>query len=86
MLWSDESNIELFKPPGAAQYVRRRRGEAYQPDCIAPSVKFGGGSIMAFTRRRRTRAVRMNSQYYTQILEEMLEPILKYRNTTTPTR
>lgn len=26
--------------------MRRRVGEAYRPDCLIPTVKFGGGSIM----------------------------------------
>lgn len=26
--------------------VRRRPGGAYKPQCLAPTVKFGGGSVM----------------------------------------
>ncbi|XP_018371229.1 PREDICTED: transposable element Tc1 transposase [Trachymyrmex cornetzi] len=41
ILWSDESNIQLFGTPGAV-YVHRRIGEAYNPKCIVPTVKHGG--------------------------------------------
>ncbi|CAK9799193.1 Transposable element Tc1 transposase [Anthophora plagiata] len=45
IIWSDESDIEIFGTPGA-QFVHRRPGEAFRPDCILPTVKHGGGSVM----------------------------------------
>ena len=35
----------MFGTPGTT-YVRRRPGEEYNPDCVVPTVKFGGGSVM----------------------------------------
>ncbi|KAI4459369.1 transposable element-related [Holotrichia oblita] len=79
-MWSDESNIELFGQPGAA-YVRRRPREAYNAECIIPTVKFGGGSIMVWGYMTATGVGvlllcerRMNSHRYIEVLEEVLEP------------
>ena len=43
--WSDESPYQMFMPQKKA-YVRRRLGERYHPDCILPTVKQGGGTVM----------------------------------------
>ena len=45
VIFSDESNFQLFPTPGRLM-VRRRPGEAYKPQCLPPIVKFGGGSVM----------------------------------------
>jgi transposase len=45
IVWSDESRFALFETDGRAR-VWRRVGEAYNIDCIQPTVKFGGGSVM----------------------------------------
>ena len=45
VLWSDESSFQLFCGAKRA-YVRRRVGEKYSPQCIVPTVKHGGGSLM----------------------------------------
>lgn len=45
VLWSDETKIEFFGTK-RRQYVRRKEGERYKKQCIAPTVKFGGGSVM----------------------------------------
>ena len=44
VLYTDESKFEIFgtKRP---QHVRRRIGEAYQPECLNPTIKHGGGSL-----------------------------------------
>ena len=47
VLWSDESSVEVFGSR-QRQYVRRRKGERYQMDCVMPSVKFGGGKMMVW--------------------------------------
>ena len=45
IIWSDESRFALFESDGRER-VWRRVGEAYNIDCIKPTVKFGGGSVM----------------------------------------
>jgi transposase len=46
VLWSDESKYQLF--PTGRVIVRRRTHEKWHPQCIIPTVKFGGGSIMVW--------------------------------------
>ncbi|KAK1800200.1 hypothetical protein P4O66_000249 [Electrophorus voltai] len=43
VIFSDECNFQLCPTPGRVM-VRRRPGEAYKPECLAPTVKFGAGS------------------------------------------
>lgn len=47
VLFSDESKFNLYHHDGR-QVVRRRPGEEYLPQCIAPSVKYGGGGVMVW--------------------------------------
>ena len=47
VLWSDESKFEVFGTKRKI-YVRRRKNEKFLKDCIAPTVKHGGGSIMVW--------------------------------------
>lgn len=47
VVWSDESKFELFGTK-RRQYVRRKAGERYKKQCIAPTVKHGGGSVMVW--------------------------------------
>ena len=47
VLWSDESKFEIFGS-NRRQYVRRRAGERYNSECLQPSVKHGGGSVMVW--------------------------------------
>ena len=49
IVWSDESRFTLFKSDGRAK-VWRNSGETYNKDCIQPTVKFGGGSVMFWGR------------------------------------
>ena len=74
---------QIFGNPGAV-YVRRREGEAFHPDCVVPTVKFGGGSVMVWgcmassgTGMLYTYEGRMNSTIYTNILD------LVYRSSLT---
>ena len=59
-------------------YVRRREGEAFHPDCVVPTVKFGGGSVMVWgcmassgTGMLYTCEGRMNSTIYTNMLDQV---------------
>lgn len=47
VLWTDESKFEMFGSR-RRQYVRRRPGEEYLEDCLNPTMKHGGGSIMVW--------------------------------------
>ncbi len=47
MLWTDESKFEQFGNKRRV-YVRRREGERYKNECLLPTVKHGGGSIMVW--------------------------------------
>lgn len=45
VLWTDESKFEVFGNKRRS-YVRRGVGERMSPNCIRPTVKHGGGSVM----------------------------------------
>lgn len=47
VLWTDESKFEIFGNKRRA-FCRRKPGERYKPDCVKPTVKFGGGSVMVW--------------------------------------
>ena len=47
VIWSDESTFTLF-PTSGRVYVWRTPSQAYDPDCLLPRVKHGGGSIMVW--------------------------------------
>lgn len=77
--------------PGAT-YVRRRVGEEYKAECVVPTVKFGGGSIMVWgcmsaagTGKIFICEGRMNSEKYTSMLDQVLQPsIYKIFNNCPP--
>ena len=47
VLYTDESKFEIFGTK-RHQYVQRRIGEAYQPECLNPTIKHGGGSLQVW--------------------------------------
>ena len=47
VLWTDESKFEFFGSHRRA-FVRRRPRERFLPDCVVPTVKHGGGSVIVW--------------------------------------
>ena len=47
VLWTDESKFELFGSH-RRQFVRRKINERFKSQCISPTVKHGGASIMVW--------------------------------------
>lgn len=58
----DESSFQLCPTPGPL-LVRKRLGEAYNPQCLAhaPTMKFGGGlvTIWGFFSKTRIEQIRL---------------------------
>jgi hypothetical protein len=48
MIWSNEPSFTLF-PASARVYVWRTSKEAYNSECLVPTVKHGGGSMIVWT-------------------------------------
>ena len=45
VIWSDESSVTLFQASGRV-YVWKTPKEAYNPECLVPTVKHGATSVM----------------------------------------
>lgn len=80
VLWSDESKFEVFGTKRRI-FVRRSAEQKMLPDCIVPTVKHGGGSVMVWGCFSSsgvgdlTRVIgRMNKEAYHTILEENVLP------------
>lgn len=73
--------LQLFGTPRVV-YVHRRIGEAYNPECVVPTVKYGGGSIMiwhmtsAGVRTPFICSGRINSETHTIMLEQTLKSLI----------
>ena len=83
VIFTDESRFTLFRNDGRT-YVRRCVGEALLPECIAPTVKFGGGGVMvwrALTARGpgllKTVCGNLNGVQYIDILGDCMVPSLQ---------
>jgi hypothetical protein len=46
-IWSDESSFMLFSASESV-YIWRTPKEAYNPECLVPTVKYGRGSVMVW--------------------------------------
>lgn len=80
VLWSDESKFEVFGSHRRV-FVRRRVGERAREECIVPTVKHGGGSVMVwgcFGNNRVGDLIKidgiLNKEGYKQILEDNALP------------
>ena len=74
VLFTDESKFELFGSKRRV-FVRRLPGERFKKECLTPTVKHGGGSIMVWggistssvTRLKRIEGI-MDQKFYHNIL------------------
>jgi len=83
VVWSDECRIELWQG-SRDRRIRRTKLERFHPDCIAPTVKHGGGSLMVWACFRWNKLGpiivvdgTMDSRKYIDILENQLCPFWK---------
>jgi transposase len=83
VIWSDECSIQLWQA-SRDRRVRRTPLERFHPDCIAPTVKHGGGSLMVwacFCWNKPGPIIvidgTLDQQKYIKILEEQLLPFWK---------
>src|SRR5215469_7592836 len=80
VIFTDESTVEILQD--RAQYVRRRRGQEYLPDCLRHTVKHPTkvmvwGAISTHgTGRLHVVEGMMNAGKYIQVLDTRLQPQL----------
>jgi hypothetical protein len=80
--WSDESSFTLF-PTSGRVYVWRTPKEAYNPECLLPTVKHGGGSVMVWTKISLsvgpiiTIHGRITAREYVDMLDSQVHPIIQ---------
>jgi transposase len=79
VLWSDESKFNLFQSDGMVR-VWRKPSEAYKKQCLQPTIKYGGGSVMVWGCMSAKGVGQlvfidgiMNSEVYLTILDENLQ-------------
>jgi len=80
VLWSDESKFEIFGSHRKV-YVRRGPHEKMLPECLTPTVKHGGGSVMVWGSFGNNMVGdflqvvgKMNQHHYLSILENHAVP------------
>ncbi len=83
VLWSDETEINLFGSDGVKR-VTRQPGEEYKDKCVLPTVKHGGGSVMVWgcmsaagTGELQFIEGTMNANMYCDILKQIMIPSLR---------
>lgn len=82
VIFSDESKFNLYGSDGK-QYVRRRKNEAFHPDCISPTVKFPAGQMIwgsissKGVGRLKFITGTVNASIYSGILDECLKPVIR---------
>ncbi len=82
VLWSDETKINLFGSDGAKRVWWG--GEKYKDNCILPTVKHGGGSVIVWgcisaagTGELQFIEGTMNANMYCEILKQSMIPSLR---------
>ena len=82
VIWSNELSFTLF-PTSGRVYVCRTPKEAYNPECLSPTVKHGGGSatILAATSWYSTGSIispngRIAASDYVDILGNQVRPVV----------
>ena len=83
VMWSDESRFSLFPKCGKV-YVRRRPGEEFHRQCLKPTVKRSGGSIMVWGcvsgagmgKLKRLQG-KLDTEAYYRILRHQMGPSMK---------
>ena len=90
VIWSDECRIELWQG-SRGRRIRRTKLERFNQDCIAPTVKHGGGSLMVWACFRWNKLGpiividgTMDRQKYIDTLENHLYPFWKKMKRRTP--
>ncbi|GFX53717.1 transposable element Tcb1 transposase [Trichonephila clavipes] len=83
VIWSDESSFTLLQTTRRV-FVWRILTEEFHVDCLVPTVKLGGGSVMvwaAISSRRSGPLVvfrkRITGDHYRSILADHLHPMLQ---------
>ena len=83
VIFSDESSFRMFGHRGQT-HVCRLRGEKFHPDCVLPTIKHGGGSIMVWGWMSRSGpgAIyrvegNMNKHQYLHVLENVMLPSVR---------
>lgn len=84
VIWSDESCFTLF-PTSGRVYVWRTPSQAYDSDCLLPTVKHGGGSVMVWAAiswysmgPMITLHGRITAKDYVSILADHVLPMVQY--------
>ena len=83
VIFSDESSFSLF-PTSGRVYVWRQPKEAFDSDCLQPTVKHGGGSVMIWgaiswksTGPMISLHGKINSRDYLQVLSDQVHPMVQ---------
>jgi transposase len=84
VIWSDETKINRFGSDGR-RWAWRKRGSKLQPQHVAPTVKYGGGSIMVWGCMTAQGVGymcridgRMDAELYCSILDDHLDETIEW--------
>ncbi|CDQ91119.1 unnamed protein product [Oncorhynchus mykiss] len=83
VMWSDETNIEIFGLNSTCRVWRKKKDE-YNPKNTIPTVKHGGGNIIlwgCFSAKGTGRLHRIEGRVDGAMYRVILSPLQKIRNT-----